>query len=116
MLVDFPGYGYAKKSKLHRTERVDTMQEYLTQKATIKDTLLLINAHLPPQSVDMIMLELLSDASIPYTIVFTKTDKASQKVINTNINQCKQFLQSLKVPLPTMIMTSSYKKHGLEKL
>jgi hypothetical protein len=25
-------------------------------------------------------------------------------------------LQSLKVPLPTMIMTSSYKKHGLEKL
>jgi GTP-binding protein len=112
MLVDFPGYGYAKKGKDTREERLEVMEDYLTNKSTIKEVLLLINGHLPPQKVDKIMIEALIESKIAFSVVITKTDKAPLKAISKNIKELKQHIQSFSVPMPEFILTSSAKRQG----
>jgi len=42
-LVDLPGYGYAKYSKTKRIEWMDTMQEFLTQRQSLKTVFVLVD-------------------------------------------------------------------------
>lgn len=110
LLVDFPWYGYAKKWKDTRMQWLDTMQDYLTSKPTIADTLLLINGHLPPQKVDMLMIHALQESQISYTIIVTKTDKVAMKQVSRNIKELKAFFKEHGYNVPEMLYTSSMKK------
>ncbi|USN56922.1 MAG: YihA family ribosome biogenesis GTP-binding protein [Candidatus Peribacteria bacterium] len=91
-LVDFPGYGYAKKSKAQRSAWLDMMQDYLTRKNDIVDILVLINSHLPLQDTDQTFLELLVDAGLPFSIVLTKTDKVNQSALHHHTIALKAFV------------------------
>jgi GTP-binding protein len=89
---------------------LDTMQDYLTSKPTIADTLLLINGHLPPQKVDMLMIHALQESQISYTIIVTKTDKVAMKQVSRNIKELKAFFKEHGYNVPEMLYTSSMKK------
>ncbi len=110
MLVDFPGYWYAKKGKDTRAEWMDTMQDYLMEKKQIKDILILLNGHLPPQKVDLIMLQALAESGVAFTIVITKTDKAPMKEVSRNIKAIKKFLSEYDIAEPIFLITSSLKR------
>jgi len=113
MLVDFPGYGYAVKGTTTKLQWLDTMQEYLTEKKSLKNVLLLINGHLPPQKVDKLMIQALHQSDIPFSIIITKADKATSKELSSNIKALKAFLTQENIILPTILITSSNKKQGL---
>ena len=52
-LVDLPGYGYAKRSKTLRAEWSDFTQQYFLQRDTLANVLLLVDASVPVQALDL---------------------------------------------------------------
>lgn len=91
-LVDLPGYGYARVSKDRRAQFEDMIIDYLTKRPSLTQIFVLIDVRLKPQQIDLEFVTWLSTQDRPYCLVFTKSDKATQKEISTNL---KAFLTEL---------------------
>ncbi|HCB51417.1 TPA: hypothetical protein DEP21_02465 [Patescibacteria group bacterium] len=108
-LVDLPGYGYAKYSKEQRIQWMDTMQEYLSQRDTLRKVFVLIDGSISPQKIDMDFLTIFAQEKIPYDIIITKTDKCNQKELHKNLTALKEQIEETLGGLPNIIQTSSIK-------
>ena len=79
MLVDLPGYGYAKTSK----NKIEKMSElvflYLTKRTYLKIVYILIDSRRGFKESDISFLEFLDANKITFQIVFTKIDKINKK-------------------------------------
>ena len=78
MLVDLPGYGYAKASK----NKIEKMSElvflYLTKRTYLKIVYILIDSRHGFKESDISFLEFLDTNKISFQIVFTKIDKINE--------------------------------------
>ena len=79
MLVDLPGYGYARVSK----NKIEKMSElvflYLTKRTYLKIVYILIDSRHGFKESDISFLEFLDANKISFQIVFTKIDKINKK-------------------------------------
>jgi GTP-binding protein len=75
VLVDLPGYGYARVSKTRRAEWRPLIEEYLRQSASLRGIVQLLDARHDPTDDDRLMLDLLADIGVPAIVAVTKTDK-----------------------------------------
>jgi GTP-binding protein len=94
-LVDLPGYGYARVSKDKRYDFEIMIADYLTKRESLTQIFVLIDIRLKPQQIDIEFVTWLSEQKRPYCLVFTKSDKATQKEISTNL---KAFVTALNMP------------------
>jgi GTP-binding protein len=117
-LVDLPGYGYAKVSKSIRADLQGMIEDYFDQRSTIAHVFVLIDGRHTPQAIDIEFLAWLHTTGKTYSLVFTKSDKVSQKDLS---NHVKLFLSELgkKVPetlegesMPQCFMTSAEKRQS----
>ena len=115
-LVDLPGYGYAKYSKTKRIEWMDTMQEYLTQRQSLKTVFVLVDGSIPPQTIDLEFMEVLKEDQIPFEIIITKTDKTNQKELHKHMTLFQNTYQDRFWETPLVFMTSSVKGRGKDKI
>ena len=76
MVVDLPGYGFAKVSKDEKKKWDERLMEYLTTRSQLRRVFLLIDAEVGPKGTDRDMMEALDVAGVAYQIILTKTDKA----------------------------------------
>ena len=74
-LVDAPGYGFANLNKSRKRKFGLMMEDYLTNRETLKQVFMLIDFRHKPSSDDIMMYEFLKYYKIPVTIVATKSDK-----------------------------------------
>lgn len=95
---------------------MDAMQEYLLENHAICWVLLLLNGHLPPQKVDMMMMQNLEEEKIPFSVVYTKIDKVNAKVLKKNMQAFKQFFDKHTIQPIKEFFCSSEKKQGREKI
>ena len=80
-LVDLPGYGYAKRSMDSKRIWSTLAEEYFTKNPSsdaIKLIVQLIDIRTGPTADDIMMINWLLDAELPFTVVATKTDKLSK--------------------------------------
>ena len=77
MLVDLPGYGYAKISRSITAEWPKFIEPYLKDRATLLLAVVLIDANVPPQATDAQLIEFLRLSGREFLVVATKTDKIS---------------------------------------
>lgn len=75
VLVDLPGYGYAKISKETRAAWRPLIEEYLRGSPRLRGIVQLLDARHDPTRDDLQMLEFLAALEVPTIIVATKTDK-----------------------------------------
>ncbi len=75
VLVDLPGYGYARISKEKRAEWRPLIEQYLRRSPTLRGIVLLLDVRHDPTNDDRQMLEFLSEVGVPTVVVLTKTDK-----------------------------------------
>jgi len=75
MVVDLPGYGFAKVSAAARKKWNVALMEYLKGRAKLRRVFLLIDAYVGPKDTDKDMMDVLDLAGIAYQIILTKTDK-----------------------------------------
>ncbi len=115
-LVDLPWYGYAKYSKNKRIEWMDTMQEFLTQRSTLKTVFVLVDWSISPQNIDFDFMEILREEHIPFEIIITKTDKVNQKELHKNITSFQKWYTERFAQQPELFITSSVKWRGKDKI
>ncbi len=115
-LVDLPGYGYAKRSKSERAKWQKMIRNYLLTRTNLLTIFLLIDIRHEPQANDLEFMEWLAVSQIPFTMVFTKSDKLKLSKKNERITAYKNRLAKDWVELPNIITTSSSDKTGREEL
>eukprot|EP00803_Ostreobium_quekettii_P002398 evm.model.scf_415.5 EVM.evm.TU.scf_415.5 scf_415:37321-39182(-) len=117
-LVDLPGYGYAKESKKKRIEWNKFTREYFSQRGTLANVLLLVDASVPVQQIDVDCSNWLGDSQVPFSIVFTKMDKRKKKCppVAENIKNFKTALLDEWEYLPQCIETSGKTLAGKDEL
>ncbi len=115
-LVDLPGYGYAKASKKSRTNWEKFIAEYLLHREALLTTFVLIDARLEPQKIDLEFMNWCGEKGIPFSIIFTKTDKLSSSALQKNITFYKKQMLKQWEELPPVFITSSQSKFGREPL
>ena len=91
-LVDLPGYGYAKTSKVNRAEWAKFIEEYLKKSQRLKFVCQLIDIRHPAMKDDISKFNWLIEHEIPVLIVATKSDKISRNQIQKSISQIKKDL------------------------
>ncbi len=115
-LVDLPGYGYAKVSKSMRKDFDKTLFNYLTKRENLYCVFVLIDSRIPPQANDMEFLNNLGKLQVPFAIIFTKTDKVTQKRLSDNTKAFKNELLKTWEELPPCFFTSATTKLGKEEV
>ena len=115
-LVDLPGYGYAKVSKKLRKDFDKTLVNYLGKRENLYCVFVLIDSRIPPQANDIAFLNRLGEMQTPFAIVFTKTDKTTQKQFHENLNAFKSEMLKTWEVLPPYFHTASPTKRGREEI
>ena len=115
-MVDLPGYGYAKVSKNMRRDFEKTLFNYLCQRDNLYCVFVLVDSRIPPQANDMEFISRLGELQIPFVIVFTKTDKVTQKQLSDNTKAFKNEMLKTWEELPACFYTSSATKRGREEI
>ena len=118
LLVDLPGYGYAKLSKLKRSEILKMTQDYFTQRGNrLASVFLLIDIRIPPQKIDLEWMEWLVKNNIYFIRVFTKSDKMKQGQIRNAIEKYDNYMKTNHwEKVPESIVTSSVKGFGKDEI
>ena len=109
-LVDLPGYGYARVSKVQRAKWEKFIRNYLHKRANLQCVFLLIDSRIPPQDVDIEFANWLGGWQIPFVIVFTKIDNKKYKP--ANIEVFRQKMLETWEEMPQTFLSSSPKRLG----
>ncbi len=115
-LVDLPGYGYAKVSKQERNKWKKLIFDYFQNRPNLINVFVLIDSRLEPQPIDIDFINQLGFKQVPFSIVFTKTDKLSRNKVISNIAKFKRELLKSWEELPPMFLTSAVTKQGRDEL
>tara|TARA_Y100000739_G_scaffold188364_1_gene167568 strand:+ start:90 stop:689 length:600 start_codon:yes stop_codon:yes gene_type:complete len=113
-MVDLPGYGYAKTSKSNRAIFHKMISDYLVNRKNLISLFVLIDSRHELQDIDSDFMQWLAENGIPFSIIFTKTDKLSKTKLSENIKAFKQNMLVDWSELPNIFSTSAIKKEGLK--
>ncbi len=112
--VDLPGYGYAKREKTEMKRWAELMEAYFRTGRKIALVIQLLDMRHEPTDEDMMMLDYLHDAEIPFIIALTKCDKLNKTETEKRREELKTELEGFEeVP---MIEFSAIKGTGVEEL
>ncbi len=115
-IVDLPGYGFAKVSQTSRRRWEQMIENYLRKRENLVNVFVLIDSRHKPQQIDLDFINQLGKWEIPFVLIFTKSDKETQRVVSANV---KAFLEAMKQTwqfLPAMVITSAIKQLGRDKI
>jgi GTP-binding protein len=90
VLVDLPGYGYAKISKEARAAWRPLIEGYLRGSPQLRGIVQLLDARHDPTRDDLQMLEFLAALELPTIIVATKTDKLPRARVAERVRELAQ--------------------------
>ncbi|MCP4923901.1 MAG: YihA family ribosome biogenesis GTP-binding protein [bacterium] len=116
ILVDLPGYGYAKASKTAIAKWTHLMVTYLKGRSTLKRVYILVDARRGLVSKDLEMMDPLDKAAVSYQIVLTKADKVGKADLEATQKKTGDALKKRPAAHPEILITSSEKKQGIEIL
>ena len=78
VLVDLPGYGYARISREKKSEWRPMIESYLRRTTQLRGIVLLLDIRREPSDDDRAMLDFLAEVEVPTIVALTKTDKLSK--------------------------------------
>jgi GTP-binding protein len=78
LLVDLPGYGYARISKEKKAGWRPMIESYLRRTTLLRGIVLLLDIRREPSEDDRAMLDFLAELEVPTIVALTKADKLSK--------------------------------------
>lgn len=115
-LVDLPGYGYAKRSISDRNRWEQMIDGYLRKRENLMQVFVLIDSRHTPQKNDLEFVNQLDHWQVPFSLVFTKSDKEKPGVVARNVQAFMDKLRETWQFLPRHFVTSAEKKIGREEI
>lgn len=115
-LVDLPGYGYAKRSISDRNRWEQMIDGYLRKRENLMHVFVLIDSRHTPQKNDLEFVNQLDHWEVPFSLVFTKSDKEKPGVVARNVQAFMDKLRETWQFLPRNFVTSAEKKVGREEI
>ena len=111
MLLDLPGYGFAKSSKAKKKDWGPLLGEYFQKRRALTAVVIFMDIRHPLKESDWEMIHLCKNFNVPFIPALTKSDKLS----NNNIAKAIAFVKE-KIPESTPIAVSSKDKDGFDSL
>ena len=111
MIVDLPGYGYARVSKMEALKWLERLEEYLLSRSQLRRLFILIDSRVGPKDSDLELMSFCDENGICYQIVYTKKDK---KIRETS--QLKLSHENHSAMVEDILQTSAEKKIGIDEL
>jgi GTP-binding protein len=115
-LVDLPGYGFAKVSQNQRRQWEKMIENYLRKRENLGMVFILIDSRHEPQQLDLDFVNQLGEWQVPFTLVFTKADKETQRVVAKNVRDFLDAMRKTWQFLPASVVTSVMKGMGRKQL
>lgn len=98
-LVDLPGYGYARCSMAERAKWAKLIEAYLKTTDRLRAVVALVDCRLPPQRLDVELVDWLRSRRIPVLVVLTKADKCKQRDREERKKQWRELAQPAFPPI-----------------
>jgi len=92
-LVDLPGYGYAKRSGDSKRSWSKLTEDFFVNNPSsdaLKLVIQLIDVRTGPTEDDIMMINMMIDYNIPFTVVATKADKLSKSALLVRILELEE--------------------------
>lgn len=115
-LVDLPGYGFAQVARQDSSKFNAAVAGYLEHRPNLCCVFALIDSGLPPQKLDLEFVEWLVNHSVPFVLVFTKTDTVKPAVVQQNIQAFCDRISGWLEKLPEIFTCSSTTRAGRSEL
>lgn len=113
ILVDLPGYGYAKVSKTKRHSWQPLIEGYMRMTTQLRGIVLLLDIRREPNAEDLAMLDYLADLQVPTLVVITKVDKVGAAERRARLDA---ILRATALDQEQVIMSSAHTGAGRDEL
>lgn len=111
-LVDLPGYGYARAPKSERNRFNDFVADYLEFREGLTHVFVLIDSRHEPQKIDIDFVTWLVEKAVPFSLIFTKSDKLKPSKVAANRDLFLTTLSEYVDGQPPTFITSVKDKTG----
>jgi len=111
MIVDLPGYGYARVSKNEALRWLKRLENYLMNRSQLRRLFILVDSRIGIKDSDLDLMDFCDKNGICYQIVYTKKDKRVREKSQQQI--CHENHPAM---VAQILETSAEKKVGLEDL
>jgi GTP-binding protein len=92
------------------------IENYLRKRENLNRVFVLIDSRHAPQKIDLEFVEQLFKWEIPFTIIFTKSDKEKPGVVARNVKSFFEKLNEILPFLPQGFVTSAEKRTGVDEV
>lgn len=116
MLVDLPGYGYARASKNMIANWTNFIVDYLSIRQQLKRIMLLIDSRLGIKDSDIDMIKFLAKYGTVSQIILTKADDISPAALQSKRLELSNVVKQNVNLHSEILATSSTTKYGIDEL
>jgi GTP-binding protein len=116
VLVDLPGYGYARASKQAVKRWTALARAYLRGRPSLRRVCLLIDARRGPRASDLEVMAELDAAAVSYQAVLTKADKLAPDALAAVAREVEALRPAHVALHPEVIATSAHAGTGIAAL
>lgn len=115
-MVDLPGYGYAKLPQTERKKFAEMIEAYLKERPNLLNLFVLVDSRHAPYDSDLSFMQELGTKGVPFSIVFTKTDKVKPGRLEQNLKDYQTRLYEDWQELPPVFLSSAESRKGKKEL
>lgn len=116
MLVDLPGYGFAKRSRTEADQWQEMIFSYLRRRARLRRVVLLIDARRGVMESDEQVMELLDRTAVSYGLVLTKGDELKAGAREAALEAARAAAAKHTAALAEVQLTSALSGDGIPAL
>ena len=113
ILVDLPGYGFARVSDKEKGKWAKLIDTYLLESKYLRHVLVLLDIRHEAGEHDKMIVKFLYHHNIPFTIIATKADKLSR---SAQMKAKRELSSSIGVGVDDVILTSSLSAQGRDEV
>ena len=112
-LVDLPGYGFAKVSKIKRENLMLLIEDYIKKRNNLSHIYLLIDSKVGLKNSDIDMIDYINYCKKIFSIILTKIDKVSKNHINLQNKSVISLMKNYKKTFKNIYFSETKKNNGI---
>ena len=115
-MIDLPGYGFAKVSKVARENLMTLIEEYIENRDKLDHVFLLIDSKVGVKNSDIDMFDLLENCSRKFSIILTKIDKVSKSYLDYQKKSILSLMKNYKDSFKNIYQSETKKNNGITEI